>query len=148
MMSRSFALVLLASLLATGVARADEDDVDVTTLYELSTDGTTKQLTPGEKGTFVFSVKTVDGAYISDEAPLRLKLSGKNLTPAKDQITYADSLTKKEGQKPPPDPTFEIPFTAGEKGAGQVDVKATLFICTARLCVRQQRDLSVPVQVN
>lgn len=138
------ALILLA---CTANVRA-EDDVDVSKLYEITTEGTSKTLEAGKPGTFVFSVKTVDGAYISDEAPLRIELSGKNVKPEKARLTYADSLTRKEGAKPPPDPRFEVPITADGKGKGTVDAKATLFICTAKLCVRQQRTVSVPVEVN
>jgi hypothetical protein len=148
MTSRWLGVMSAAVLLAcTGTARADEE-VDVSKLYEITTEGSSRKLEPGKPGTFVFSVKTVEGAYISDEAPLRIDLSGKKVKPAKERLTLADSVTRDAEKKPPPDPRFEVPITPDGQGKGEVEAKATLFICTAKLCVRQQRTVSVPVEVN
>jgi hypothetical protein len=47
-----------------------------------------------------------------------------------------------------PDPRFEVPIAATGTGPGAVEAKLTFFICTADLCLRQQKTLSVPVRVE
>ncbi len=148
MTARAMSLLSAVILLCCTASVRAEEDVDVSKLYEISTEGTSTKLEAGKPGTFVFRVKTVDGAYISDEAPLRIDLTGKHVKPEKARLTLADSVTRKPDQKPPPDPRFEVPLVADGKGQGSIDAKATLFICTAKLCVRQQRTVSVPVEVN
>ena len=45
-------------------------------------------------------------------------------------------------------PRFEVPVTAGAAGSGKVEGKLTFFVCTEKICSRQQRDVSVPVEVK
>jgi hypothetical protein len=138
-----FAAVALASPARTVAA----DEVDPTTLYELSTQGSSQKVRSGDKGTFVLAIKTKKGSHISDEAPLKFELMGKNVKLQKEKLTIADGV----GQKVPgglADPRFEVPFTAGGSGPGGVDAKLTFFICTEKICARQQKTVSVPVEVN
>ena len=66
--------VLMPSLLVASLALASE--VDPTTLYKITTDGTTAKVAPGKKGTLVLEIQSLRGAHVSDEAPLRIQLSG------------------------------------------------------------------------
>jgi hypothetical protein len=127
-------------------ARAEEE-TDPSTLYELSTEGTSAKVKVGEKGVFVLSIKSKAGAHVSDEAPLKLQVKGSQLTPAKEQLGREDSVAKKAEGQAFVDPRFEVPFTAAVAGKGSVDAKLTFFICTEKLCARQQKTFSIPVEV-
>ena len=122
-------------------------DVDPASLYEVSTDGTSTQVKAGEKGTFVLAIKSKAGAHVSDEAPLKLEVKGTQLTPAKEKLSLSDSVAKKAEGQEFADPRFEVPFTAAAAGKGSVDAKLTFFICTEKICARQQKTFSLPVEV-
>jgi len=143
-LSRSLLMsVVLLSSLALGA------EVDPTTLYKLSTEGTTAKVPAGKKGTFVLEIQSLKGAHVSDEAPLKIQLSGTGqVTPEKTQLVYGDSVRKPSATAKYPDPRFEVPLAATGKGAGTVEAKVTFFICTADACLRQQKALSVPVAVE
>ena len=136
------AAVLLASL-ALGA------EVDPTTLYRITTEGTTAKVAPGQKGTLVLEIQSLKGAHVSDEAPLRIQLSGTGtVAPEKTQLLYGDSVRKPSASLKYPDPRFEVPLVAQDKGPGTVEAKMTFFVCTEQLCLRQQKTLSVPVTVE
>ena len=65
---------LVAAVLLASLALAAE--VDPTTLYRVTTDGTTPKVAAGKKGTLVLEIQSLKGAHVSDEAPLRIQLSG------------------------------------------------------------------------
>ncbi|HLL02871.1 MAG TPA: hypothetical protein VK539_19975 [Myxococcaceae bacterium] len=139
---------IAALVVAIACTQASADEVDPSTLYEVSTEGTSTKVKAGDKGVFVLSIKSKAGAHVSDEAPLKLQVKGAQLTPAKEELVLADSVAKKaEGQKWV-DPRFEVPFTAAAAGKGTVDAKLTFFICTEKICARQQKTFSVPVEVQ
>ena len=60
---------LVAAALLASLALAAE--VDPTTLYRVTTDGTTPKVAAGKKGTLVLEIQSLKGAHVSDEAPLR-----------------------------------------------------------------------------
>ena len=139
MLRRFFTPFALVASLASSGAFAGETDVGA--LYELSAAGTPARVKAGAKGTFKLEIRPRGEAHISEEAPLKVELTGKNLKLAKDKLARVDAAS-------PSAPRFEVPFTAESSGAGAVEVKATFFICTANLCERQQKVLSVPVAVD
>lgn len=129
-----------------GASAFAAEEIDVTRLYTVSTDGSTTSLKPGEKGKFVLSITTLEGAYVSDEAPLKVELEGTNATVASSKLTLKDSVaTNDRKDKKTADPRFEVPFDASAD-KGSVDAKATFFICTKNICARQQKALSVPFE--
>ncbi|MBU8900057.1 hypothetical protein DRW03_18405 [Corallococcus sp. H22C18031201] len=133
---------------ALAVAPALAQDVDPTSFYEVSTAGSTAQVKAGQSGTFVLAIKTKGGSHVSEDAPLKLELKGNQVTPAKEKLTREDSVAKKPSGAQFVDPRFEVPFTAGAAGKGSVDAKLTFFICTEKLCAKQQKTISVPVEVQ
>jgi hypothetical protein len=139
-------LVAVLATVASTQAFASED-VDPTTLYEVSTEGTSTKFKAGEKGVFVLSIKSKAGAHVSEEAPLKLEVKGAQVTPAKEKLGREDSVTKKAQGQAFVDPRFEVPLTASAAGKGSVDAKLTFFICTEKICARQQKTFSVPVEV-
>ena len=137
-------MAAVSALLLASLALAAE--VDPTTLYRLTTEGTTARVAAGKKGTLVLEIQSLKGAHVSDEAPLRIQLSGTGpVTPEKTQLAYADSVRKASPTVKYPDPRFEVPLAVQGKGAGTVEAKLTFFVCTAEACLRQQKTLSVPV---
>jgi hypothetical protein len=146
--SMRFALALFILCGGIPVAMA-EGEPDPTTLYELSTQGSTQKVKAGEQGVAVLWIRAKQGAHVSDETPLKLEASGDRLKLAKKTFTYADSVTRASaGAMRYPDPKFEIPFSATAAGKGNIDLKLTFFICTDKLCARQQKSVQVPVQVE
>ena len=71
----SFAFALCA---LGGAALAGDQAPDVTKLYQVTTDGSSTRLAEGEKGKLVISIKLAEAAHVSDEAPLKIALSGTN----------------------------------------------------------------------
>jgi hypothetical protein len=96
---------------------------------------------------FVLSIKSKSGAHVSDEAPLKLELKGTQLTPAQEKLALKDSVAKKAEGQQYADPRFEVPFKATAAGKGALDAKLTFFICSEKLCARQQKTFSIPVAV-
>lgn len=140
---------LAAAVVAFGCTQVHaEGQPDPSTLYELSTEGSSTQVKAGEQGTFVLSIKTKSGSHVSDEAPLKLELKGTQLTPAQEKLAMKDSVAKKPAGQAFADPRFEVPFKATSAGQGTVEARLTFFICSEQLCARQQKTLSVPVQVQ
>lgn len=124
-----------------------EGQVDPTALYEVSTEGTSAKVKAGEQGVFVLSIKSKQGAHVSDEAPLKLELKGTQVAPAQEKLTLKDSVAKKAAGQQYADPRFEVPFKAQAAGKGTLEAKLTFFICSEQLCSRQQKTFSLPVEV-
>lgn len=140
---------LVMLVVSMGAATVLAADPDVTSLYDVKTDGSSVALKAGEKGKIVIAIKAKNGAHVSDEAPLRIELSSKDAKLDKEKITLADSLVKKaEGSAEFPDPRFEVGFTPSGAGKASVDAKMTFFICTDKVCARQTKTLSFPVTIN
>jgi len=137
-------LLLTVCLFAASAAAGDPD---VTSLYDVKTDGSSATLKSGEKGKIVIAINTKNGAHVSDEAPLRIELSAKDAKLEKEKLTLADSLEKKSDKVQYPDPRFEVGFQpSGAKAS--IEAKMTFFICTEKVCARQTKTLSFPVTVN
>lgn len=142
---RSFATLAAVCALA-GTAYAD--GTDPATLYDLSTEGTTAKVSAGGKGTFVLTIQPKGPAHVSDDAPLKLELSGTLLTPAQAKLGAQDSVAKKQPGQTYANPRFEVPFTAAGEGAGSIAAKLTFVVCNDQICARQVRTLTVPVTIG
>lgn len=138
---RRLALLSLALLAPLPVAAAEQPH------FEVSTAGSSTKLKVGEQGLFVLSVRTREGAHVSSEAPLKLVLQGAGLTPAKSRLGREDSVARAQPGKPHADPRFEVPFAAASPGKTTLDAKLTFFLCREERCERQERSLSLPVEV-
>ena len=117
-------------------------ETDLASFYEVTTEGTSTKLKAGETGKVIIAIKSKNGAHVSDEAPLKIELTSKQSKLSKDKLTLADSLNAKKE-----DPRFEVPFTPTAHGSSSVEAKLTFFICTEKLCSRQVKNLSFPVEV-
>lgn len=115
--------------------------------FEVSTEGSSSRLKAGEQGTFVLTVRTRSGAYVSEEAPLKLLLQSARLTPAKARLGQQDSVARKQPGQAHVDPRFEVPFTAASAGSATLEAKLTFFLCMEDRCERKERTFSLPVEV-
>ncbi|MFZ5469285.1 MAG: hypothetical protein ACOZIN_07590 [Myxococcota bacterium] len=138
----------LVPLLLLSAVPVRAQDVDPSTLYDISTAGSSQKVKAGEKGKVVIEIRSKAGAHVSDEAPLKIELFGKEVTPEKQKLTIKDSVAKKQEGQAYADPRFEVPFTTSTAAKGSVDAKMTFFICTDKVCARQQKSISVPVEVD
>lgn len=144
-MSRTPLRVMLFAALVATPCLAQED---VSGLYELSSSVSAAKVKVGEKTQWVIEIKVKPSAHVSNEAPLKIEVSSKGMTPDKTKLTLADSTAKKKPGQEYVEPRFEIPFKADQPGKTTVDAKMTFFICTDKVCARQQKELSVPVEVT
>jgi hypothetical protein len=142
--------IALAALAAFTLGQAP----DVTKLYQVTTDGSTTKVATGEKGKLVLSIKLDKAAHVSDEAPLKISLTGTGgVALEKATLAYADQVSKKPaGEKYANPVVFEVPFTVDAPAKAvaipaAVNAKMTFFVCTADICSRQQKEVSLPVQV-
>jgi hypothetical protein len=131
-------VVAVVALFWGGLARAEEDP---SALYEVSTTGSTGQLKAGQKGKWVLSIQAKAGAHVSDDAPMKIELSGTHVKVGKEKLARPDAIAQGAS------PRFEVPFSADAPGKGSIDAKLTFFICTDKICSRQQKAVSVPVEV-
>ena len=128
------------------VALADADPV--AGMYELKTDGTSTRVKTGEKGKVVIQITAKAGAHVSGDAPLKIELSSKELKADKEKLTLADAATKKSDKQEIEEAKFEVPFSAAKAGKANLEAKLTYFICTDKVCARQQKTIQFPVEVN
>ena len=80
------------ALLVFAAPTARAADPDPASLYVVTTEGSSTALKVGQSGVFVLSIRTVAGAHISEDAPMRLTLSGSaGLTPGKSLLSRSDA---------------------------------------------------------
>ncbi|HEX4802115.1 MAG TPA: hypothetical protein VFV14_01310 [Myxococcaceae bacterium] len=144
----AWALVTGLHVVAGSALAQRGEPVDPRTLYEITTPGSAQKVKAGSKGTVVVTIKTKNGSHVSGEAPFKLEVSGKGVKPEKERLSLADAVDKRSVDNGVADPRFEIAFLAPSPGHGEVDAKLTFFICTEKICARQQKTVSIPVDVD
>ena len=120
---------------------------DVSSMYEVTTQGSTPKLKVGEQGKFVLEIVSKTGAHISDEAPLKVDLKATGVKVEKEKLTNKDSTGSKRDGAEYPNPHFEVPITASVAGKAVVEAKLKFFVCTDKSCTPQTKTVSVPVDV-
>lgn len=138
-------MIFAVAVLAAAQAWAQGD---IKSLYDVSASLTGESLKAGERGAVRITFTTREGAHVSGEAPMKIELSSAAVKLDATHLGLGDSAVKGEADgKSPADPRFEVGFTAAEKGKGAVDAKLVFFICTEKLCSRQSKRVSLPVEV-
>ncbi len=141
-MLRSLAAALL--VLAAPLARAGDPSEEAARSYRVDTQGSTKALPPGGKGTLVVAiVPLAEKVHVHPQAPLKITLESAGLELAKTSLGHADAVDPKADG-----PRFEIPFVARKAGAQGAKANLDFFICSDRWCVKQVKDLAIPVKVK
>ncbi len=143
-MTRTSVAVALSALLAAPLARAGDPGAEAAKSYRIDTAGSTQQLSNGGKGTLVLSIVPLAKVHVHPQAPLKITLeSTPGLKLAKTTLGKADPVDPNaDGRR------FEVPFVA--QGAGKQEARAKLdfFICSDQWCVKQVKDVTVPVDVR
>ena len=137
-------LAALVALAAAPLAVAADPAGDAAKSYRIETTGTTQQLKAGEKGTFVISIVPLEKVHVHPQAPLKIALEATpGLKLEKTSLGKADPVDPKaEGRR------FEVPFVAEAAGKQEARAKLDFFICSDQWCVKQVKDVAVPVDVR
>lgn len=133
------ALLMGLAIAATPVA----DDTAKAKKYEITFEGTTKDLQKGKSGKFEMCIKPAEGYKVSNEAPLKIKLASDGLGLSKKTLKTKDAKEKWDKS-----PAFKVDFSADSEGNQTIDVNATFFVCDVKICERKTEKLSVPVSVR
>jgi hypothetical protein len=143
-MIRTSAAVALAALLAAPPARASDPSAEAAKSYRIDTAGSTQQLATGGKGTLVLSIVPLTKVHVHPQAPLKITLDATpGLKLAKTTLGKADPVDPNaEGRR------FEVPFVAEAAGTQEARAKLDFFICSDQWCVKQVKDVTVPVVVK
>lgn len=133
----------LAALLAAPSARASTPGEEAARSYRLDTAGSTAAVAAGGAGKLVIAIVPNAGIHVHPQAPLRITLEAAGLELAKTSLGHKDAVDPAaEG------PRFEVPFTAKAAGVQEVKAKVDFFVCSDRWCVKQVRELVLPVTVT
>ncbi len=141
----SLALAALSiALAAAPPARAADPSADAAKSYRIDTAGSTERVAPGGKGTIVLSIVPLAKVHVHPEAPLKITLeSTPGLRLEKTSLGKADPVDPKaDGRR------FEVPFVAQAAGKQEARAKLDFFICSDQWCVKQVKDVTVPVDVR
>lgn len=135
--------VLAASLLLAAATRADDLAARAARSYRL--DATPPPaLAVGEEGTALVSVRCEDGVHLQRQAPLRVVASGSpGLLVARPRLGWGDVRETRDTQ------VVEVPVSVkgGAPGAATLQMRLDFFVCSREWCVRQEREVAVPVAV-
>jgi hypothetical protein len=143
-MIRTSIAFALAALVAAPLARAADPAAEAAASYRIDTAGSTRSLAAGEKGTLVLSIVPLAKVHVHPQAPLKITLDATpGLKLAKASLGKADPVDPKaEGRR------FEVPFVAQAAGRQEARAKLDFFICSDQWCVKQVKDVTVPVDVK
>jgi hypothetical protein len=138
------ALLLAPLLLVATPARAAEPGDGAASGYAIETAESTRALATGERGRLVFVLRAKGAWHVDPRTPLKIELSA----PAGLQLEKA-RLGKKDVLNPGAEsPRLEAPFTAAAPGTHEARAKLDFFVCSADACVKQVRDVAIPVTVK
>lgn len=142
-MTRTLVAALVA-LAAAPAAHAADPGAEAAKSYRIETTGTTQQLRAGEKGTFVLSIVPVEKVHVHPQAPLKITLAATpGLKLERTTLGKADPVDPKaDGRR------FEVAFVAEAPGQQEARAKLDFFICSDQWCVKQVKDVAVPVDVR
>ena len=144
---RAFLLTIriaLGALIMAAGAGAAEPGSEAARSYRIETEGTTRQVPSGGEGKLVLTIVPLNGTHVHPAAPLKIALSGTpGLKLSRQVLGHADAVDPKADG-----PRFEVSFTGSQAGAQEARAKVDFFICSDQWCVKQSRDVAVPVDVK
>ncbi len=140
------ALALAAALHALPALAVDAPDpgVEAARSYKLEVTATPSSLAVGAGGALAIVITPDEKTHVHPQAPLKVTLSTTpGLALAKASLGRADLADPKAAG-----PRFSVPFLAGTAGAQEITAKVDFFICSDQWCVKQVREVKVPVKVK
>jgi hypothetical protein len=137
-------LITTIALTLAAPALAADPGADAASGYTIDTSGSTQKLAPGTQGKLVFTIHPRGAWHVDPRTPLRIDLSAPaGLKLEKERLGKKDAVTPKAEA-----PRFEAPFTAVAAGTHEAKAKLDFFVCSDDACVKQVREVSVPVTVQ
>ncbi len=119
-------------------------DADAAQSYRIATTGSTAQLAAGATGKVVLAIEPVGKVHVHPQAPLKITVeSSPGLRIEKAQLGHKDAVDPKSEA-----PRFEVPFSALAAGKQEARAKLDFFVCSDQWCVKQVKDVVVPVTVT
>lgn len=136
--------VALIALLPALAARAADPAAEAARSYTLEASAAPAALKAGQQGTLHLAITPVGKTHVHPQAPLKVTLTASaGLTLGKASLGRADLADPKAEA-----PRFDVPFTAAAAGPQQARAKVDFFICSDAWCVKQVREVTIPVDVK
>lgn len=141
-MLRAFALLIAALFAGTALAQSATEAAQGYTLEAGASPSTVKV---GEAGKVSIVIRPKAPTWhVHPQAPLKVQLNA----PAGLELERRD-LGRKDVADPKAEALrFESPFVATAAGRQLVQAKVDFFICSDKACVKQVKDVAVPVTVQ
>ena len=138
-------LALAAALtLQARLVQAPDPGAEAARSYQLEVVAAPASLKAGGAGALRIAITPVAKTHVHPQAPLKVTLSSSpGLALSKAKLGRADLADPKAEA-----PRFEVPFTATAAGAQQATAVVDFFICSDAWCVKQVREVVVPVEVK
>ena len=119
-------------VLAAVVSAADPASL----LYSLTAESSPDPVEAHGRGQLHIYLTPSASAHVSKDTPFKIDLSAQGAHFEKEHLRRVDAIADSPLH-------FRADFIAGDRGKAQLSAKATFFICTEKLCIRQQKQLSV-----
>jgi hypothetical protein len=138
------ALPVLLWLVAAG-ARGDDDlAARAERTYTIETARSPATLAVGARGSIVLAIRCNEpGVHVQTQAPLKVTATA---TPG--LALTKDRLGWKDAHGPPEALELELAVTASKPGPQEARVRLDFYLCSRSWCVRQEREVVVPVTVE
>ena len=137
------ALSAVLGLAATS-ARGDDLAARAERTYSIETARSTATLAVGARGAVVVVIRCGEpGVHVQTQAPLKVSATATpGLALAKDRLGWKDA------RGPPEALELELAVTASKPGPQEARVRLDFYLCSKSWCVRQEREVVVPVVVE
>jgi hypothetical protein len=141
---RRAALAAALALAVASPARAADPAAEAAKSYTLEAYATPRTVKPGGSGTLSIVVTPSRETHVHPQAPLKVTLrTTEGLKLDKTTLGRADLADPKGGA-----PRFVLTFAATGTGAQSATATVDFFICSDQWCVKQVREVSIPVDVK
>lgn len=136
--------IALAAALAAAPAVAGDPGAEAARSYKLEVTAAPAALAVGGEGTLSVVITPVEKTHVHPQAPLKVTLAATGgLSLAKAALGRGDLADPKAEA-----PRLAAPFKATAAGAQEITAKVDFFICSDQWCVKQVREVKVPVAVR
>src|SRR5512144_2221028 len=138
------ALAAVLGLVAARARGGDELAARAERTYSIDTARSTATLAVGARGSIVLAIRCNEpGVHLQTQAPLKVSASATpGLALSKDRLGWKDA------HGPPEATELELAVTAAKPGPQEARVRLDFYLCSRSWCVRQEREVVVPVVVE
>jgi len=139
------AAALAALAIVAAPVRAADPGAEAARAYMVETGASTSAVKVGEPGKLVVVIKPIaPGWHVHPQAPLKIRFDAPAaLKLDKVELSRRDVVDAKAAE-----PRFETGFVASQAGAQDAKASVDFFICSDTACVKQVKNVSIPVTVK